>query len=170
MKNRKWIKYIFLTGLLIILGYIFILFQYGSIDIQGTINTEYHNIENSTDQIIETDFFKLRTPSSWIHIYGGYGVEGHPYGSFQTSKGVIHYEYSSFGPTYNEDNDIYDYKVEKKIINRFQINIAKNNEGEIGISIPEQNKMRSSLTLYMNKSVTNNFDEIIKGIGELEFK
>ncbi|WP_299438273.1 hypothetical protein [uncultured Aquimarina sp.] len=170
MKSRKWIKYISLVGLLILLGYIFILFQYGSIDIQGTINTEYHKIENSSDRIIETDFFKLRAPSNWIHIYGGYGIEGHSYGVFQTNKGVIHYEYGPFTPLYDNDNEIYEYKVEKKNINRFRINIAKNKQGEIGICIPFQNEMRNSLTLYMSKSVSNNLDEIIKGIRELEFK
>jgi hypothetical protein len=118
MKIRKVIKYILLIGLIVFGGYVFILFQYGSIDISGTLNTKYHKIENSTDQIIETDFFELRTPGNWTHLFGGYGTEGDPYGTFQTRKGVIHYEYGHWVPNYSEDDDIYEYKVEKKSINR----------------------------------------------------
>lgn len=170
MKQRKWIKYILLAGLFVLVGYVLILFQYGSIDFKGTLSTKYHKIENSSDQIIETDFFKLKAPNNWTHLFGGYGTEGDPFGTFQTSKGVIHYEYGHWAPNYNEDNDIYGYKVEKKIINRFQINIAKNKDGETGICIPMQHEMKSSFTLYLDKSVSSNFDELLNGIKELEFK
>ncbi|PCJ64871.1 MAG: hypothetical protein COA58_11395 [Bacteroidetes bacterium] len=170
MNRKKWIKYILLTGFLILVGYAFILFQYGSIDFKGTLSTKYHKIENSTDQIIETNFFKLKTPENWTHLFGGYGTEGDPFGTFQTCKGVIHYEYGHWAPTYNEDDGIYRYTVDKKTINRFQINITKNEEGEIGIHIPMQNEMKSSFTLYLDKSVSNNFDELLNGIKELEFK
>jgi hypothetical protein len=170
MKLRNVIKYLFLTGLLILVSYVFILYQYHAIDFGGTISTQYHEIENSTDQIIETDYFELRTPENWIHIFSGHGVEGTPYGSFQTSKGVIHYEYGIFVPDYSEDDKIYGYKVEQRNINLFKINIARNTKGEIGICIPRQNEMEFALVFYLDKSVTNNFDEIISGIKELKFK
>jgi len=170
MKLKKLIKYILFIGLLIVIGYFFILFQYGSIDIRSSLRTNYHPIENSTDQIIETDFFELRAPKNWTHLFGGYGDEGDSYGNFQTRKGVIHYEYGNCGPDYSEDDDIYEYIVEQKTINRFQINIARNKKGEIGICIPKQNEMKTSLTFYMDKSVANNFENIIRGIKELKFK
>jgi hypothetical protein len=170
MKLSNWIKYILLTGVIILFGYGFILFQYGSIHVKGTLNTKYHKIENSTDKIIETYFFKIRAPNNWIHFFGGYGTEGDPYGAFYTNKGIIHYEYGSWGPDYNEDDDIYGYTVEKDIINRFKISIARNENGETGICIPTQNEMKASMTFYLDKSISNNFEDIIKGINELEFK
>ncbi|WP_055436617.1 hypothetical protein [Lacinutrix algicola] len=170
MNRKKLIKYILLIGFLILIGYVFIRVQYGSIDYSGTLSTKYQKIENSTDQIIETDFFELKTPENWTHLFGGYGTEGDPYGNFQTRKGVIHYEYGHWAPNYSEDDDIYEYKVEKKTINRFQVNIAKNKKGEIGICIPKQNEMQTSLTFYLDESVANNFDEIIEGIREIKFK
>lgn len=170
MKPKKLTKYILITGLLILISYVFVLYQYGSIDFKGTLNTNYHKIEKTTDKIIETDFFELRTSENWFHIFGGYGNEGDPYGTFQTENGVIHYEYGHWAPNYNEDNEIYDYKVEHKTINRFRINIARNSKGEIGICIPKQNEMKASLTFYMSKSVGNNFGEIVEAIKELKFK
>jgi len=153
-----------------LVGYVFVLIKYDSIDIKGTLSTKYLKIENSTDQIIETDFFNLKTPNDWTHLFGGYGNEGDPFGTFQTRKGVIQYEYGNWAPSYDEDNDIHRFMVEKKTINRFQINIARNKEGETGICIPMQNEMKSSLTFYMNKSVSNNFDKLLNGIKELKFK
>lgn len=170
MKRKKFIRYIFFTGMLLLLGYVFILFQYGSINFKGTLSTKYHKIENSTDQIIETNFFELRTAENWIHIFGGYGTEGDPFGSFQTDTGIVHYEYGHWAPNYNEDDDIYEYKVEQKTINRFKVNIARNTKGEVGICIPKQNEMKTSLTFYMDKSVAKNFEIIIEGIKEIKFK
>lgn len=169
MKWGKWVKYTLLTGLLVLIGYAFVLFRYGSIDIKGTLSTKYHKIENSTDQIIETDFFKIKTPQNWTHLFGGYGPEGEPFGSFQTNRGVIHYEYGHWAPNYDEDDDISGYTVEKKTINRFRINIAKNEKGETGICIPMQNEMKSTFTLYLNESVSHNFNELLSGIEYLKF-
>ncbi len=170
MKITKRIKYVLLIGVIGFLVYISLSFIYGGFHITGTLSTEYHNIENSSDKIIETNNFSLRTPKYWIHIFGGFGTEGEPYGAFQTPNGIIHYEYSHWAPSYVEDDDIYNYKVEKKSINRFQINIARNDKNETGICIPMQNQMKSSLTFYLDKSVTENYNNLLKGIAEIKFK
>ncbi|WP_117879834.1 hypothetical protein [Aureibaculum luteum] len=170
MKIKKGLKYVFLLGIIGLLFYVSLSFIYGGFDLRGTINTKYHNIENSTDKIIETNNFSLRAPKYWVHIFGGFGTEGDPYGTFQTPNGIIYYEYGYWAPSYEENNEIYNYTVEKQIINRFQINIARNDKNEVGICIPMQNEMKSSLTFYMDKSVTDNYDDLIAGIKEIKFK
>lgn len=133
------------------------------------MRTKYDKIENSNYKIIKTDFFYIGAPKLWIHIFGGHGVEGHPYGSFQTLKGVINYEYGYFAPDYNEDDDIYNYTVEKRQINNYLVNIATDDKGETGICIPAQGNMDFQLTFYMDKSVTRNKKEILKGIEFIDF-
>jgi len=118
---------------------------------------------NPKEQIIETEYFELRTPQNWIHIFGGHGVEGDPYGRFITENGVIFYEYGIFPPDYNEDNEIYDYKVDKVHVGRFKVNIARNNRKETGIAILPQHEMDRVLTFYLDESVTKNFNNLIKG-------
>jgi hypothetical protein len=169
IRRKSWVYILFLIGVIFLIGFAFVLFKYGSIDLKRTISTKYYIIKDTNEQIIETEFFKIRTPQNWFHIFGGNGNEGDPFGNFQTKMGVIFYEYGPFAPSYDEDDDIYNYKIEKRKVNRFKINIARNNKGETGICIPRQNEMKTSLTFYMIESVTKNFDELMSGIEEIEF-
>ena len=170
MSVRKWATYILIIGVVTLALYIITVFIYGPIHIKGTLGTKYHQLENSSDKIIETDFLKLRAPSDWIHIFSGYGVEGDPYGSFQTKNGVIHYEYGMFAPIYEKDNEVYGYKVRKEQVGKYEVNIATNQENEMGIAVPAQHEMKRSLTFYMDDAVTDNYQAIIKIIEEIEYK
>ncbi len=170
MNIKKGLKYFLGIVLIGLLLFIILLFFYGGFNVKGTINTRYHAIENSSDRIIETNNFSIRTLKYWVHIFGGYGNEGDPWGAFQTPNGIIHYEYGNWGPDYSEDDSVYEYIVEKKLVNRFQINIARNNKNETGICIPVQNEMKRNFTFYMDNSVTDNYEALIEGVKEIEFK
>jgi hypothetical protein len=170
MSIRKWTSYILILGGVVLATCISTLFIYGPIDIEGTLKTEYHQVNNSSSKLIETDFLTLRAPSDWIHIFGGYGEEGDPFGSFQTRNGVISYEYGFYAPDYSEDSDAYRYKVKKTMAGKYQINIATNEKNEMGISIPMQYDMKNPLTFYMDDAVTDNFQTLIKVIEEIEYK
>ncbi|MCC5916865.1 MAG: hypothetical protein JJU02_06000 [Cryomorphaceae bacterium] len=140
------------------------------VDYEETIKTKYSKTDNRNIQIIETDFFKIKTPKNWIHISSGFGIEGDPYGYFWTKEGRIHYEYGFFGPSYKIDNEIYKYGVEKRKIGRFEVNIATNNKNETGIAILPQLEMNRTMTFYMDESVTANLDALLEALEEIEFK
>ena len=167
-KRNRIIIFSLILGVLLI-SFLFLIFFSNEINLKGTLSTEYIKTNDPNSQIIETDFFEIETPKNWIHIFGGYGMEGEPYGRFMTGKGMIYYEYGFFAPDYNEDCDIYHYKVDKKQIGRFQVNVARNNENETGIAIPRQNEMNRMLTFYMSESVTNNYQDLKRGIETLKF-
>jgi hypothetical protein len=87
-----------------------------------------------------------------------------------TGNGMIFYEYGFFPPDYDEDNDIYNYKVNKRQVGRFRVNIARNDKNETGIAVLPQYEMDCVLTFYIDESVTKNFDHLIEGIKSLKFK
>lgn len=60
---------------------------------------------------------------------------------------MIFYEYGIFPPDYNQDDDIYNYKVKKNQVGRFKVNIAMN-KNETGIAILPQYEMDRTLTFY----------------------
>lgn len=165
-------KRVVILGVLIMLvffAFTSLAFLFG-FDPKGTFSTRYDSIPESDFQIIETYYFQIQTPENWIHIFHGHGYEGDPYGLFFTGKGIISYEYGFFGPIYNEDDQIYDYKVEKNVFGRFAVNIARNNNDETGIAIPSQHEMTRHMTFYLDKSVSNNYEEIVHAIENLKFK
>lgn len=167
MKRTKRNRIIIFASVLILI--LLISFFSNEINLKGTLSTEYIQISDSDSQIIKTDFFEIETPKNWIHIFGGYGIEGEPYGRFMTGKGMISYEYGLFAPDYNEDSDVDQYKVDRIQFGRFQVNVARNNENETGIAIPRQNEMQRMLTFYLSESVTNNYQELKSGIETLKF-
>ncbi|WP_299670982.1 hypothetical protein [uncultured Polaribacter sp.] len=165
----KRTKYILLAGLLILGMYAFFQLNHNSLNCKE-MSSSNPETENSTYQIIETNFFVLKIPEKWNHIFNGYGNEGDPFGTFQTYEGLIHYEYGNFAPKYINDDELKKYVVEKKKINGLQVNISKNKKSETGIYIPKQSKMKTSLTFYMDQSVTNNFADLMKVIKNIQFK
>jgi len=162
-------KIIVVLGVVVALIFLVVVFLFG-FDPKGTFTTQYESIPNSNIQIIETDYFLIQTPKNWIHILHGHGYEGDPYGFFFTGKGIVSYEYGWFGPTYDEDDLIYNYKVDKEFFGRFSVNIARNNSGETGIAIPAQYEMSRNMTFYLDKSVSNNYEELLYAIENLKFK
>jgi len=166
LKIKKIIIYTLIFTLAIIVGYFIVLINYGTIDIKETFETKYHKIENTSDKIIETKYFKIRTPKTWTHISNGYSNEGGSVGRLMTGNGHIHYEYGHFAPVYND----YDGVTTKKTVNRFQINITKDKINQTGICIPTQNEMTSHFSFYMDKTVTNNLEILLNGIKKIEFK
>jgi len=145
-------------------------FKYDRIDLLGTLGTKYYKIKQSQDQMIVTDFFRLRTPNSWWHLDSGVGVEGHPYGSFFTPQGSISYEYGDFAPLYLENDSLNQYQVQRHQIDRFDVFVARNQNGEVGITIPAQHEMRYHLTFDFGLAVAENLDLLLAGIKDLEFK
>lgn len=168
--SKKWIKYTAIITLVIMVLQLLIYIQYGSIDVKGTLATQYHNTKNPSQQIIETQHFSMLTPKHWVHVLGGYGTEGNPFGSFITRKGIIHYEYGLWSPSYQQYSQQFENSPEERIINRFNIQIIQNKKEEKAIIIPMQNEMKYPFCFYMDRSIANNFDEIISGIKEIEFK
>lgn len=160
---------IVLGVLVTLVFFVFLALVFG-FDPKGTFSTQYESIPGSEIQIIETDYFLIQTPENWIHVFQGHGTEGDPYGLFLTGKGIISYEYGWFGPIYETDSHAYEYTVEKELFGRFAVNIAKNNEGDIGIAIPTQHEMSRDMTFYLDKSVSNNYEELVFAIEHLKFK
>lgn len=168
-KSKKWIKYIAIIALAIMAIQLFIYIQYGSIDLKGTWATQYHNTETPSHQIIETQYFKLKTPKNWFHIFGGYGLEGYPCGAFQTPNGVLLYEYGMFAPRYKYDIDGTSYLIEVKNIRSIQICVTRNKHGETGIYIPMQAEMKYPFAIYPSHFISHHLNEILNSIKTIQF-
>ncbi|MET4084230.1 hypothetical protein ABIB40_004204 [Pedobacter sp. UYP30] len=143
---------------------------YFEVNLTETNKTKYFSANEENEQIIETDFFRIKTPKSWVHISSGFGVEGDPYGYFLTKNGIVFYEYGFFAPGYQQDNKIDRYKVERRTIGRLRVNIAINQNKETGIAILPQYEMNRTMTFYMGMPTTANLNELLEGIKGVKFK
>lgn len=137
------------------------------VDYGETFSTNYSR--NDSNKIISTSHFQIVTPKNWIHIFHCYGEEGEAVGSFITGTGLIRYEYGMFSNPFEIDS-IFVFSNDTLTANRFWINIGYNDEGETGIHIPRQEEMEWPFSFFMSKSCTDNVDEIINGIRQMEFK
>lgn len=170
MKFNKILKYVLLTSFVLLLGFFIKLFRYGSIDFDETLNTKYYNIENSDYQNIETSYFDMKTPKSWIHIFNGYGNEANAVGLFETRWDIVDYEYSDWAPNYGNKPLELGFKIKHETIGRFKVCIVVNKKNETGIYINKQNEMKYPFSFYMSQSVTKNYKDIVDAIKDLNFK
>lgn len=139
----------------------------GGINIKETLDTKYDESNNS--QTIETNQFKIATPTNWIHIFRGYGNEGNACGSFWTDKGIISYDYGIFTNNYETDSTSV-FSSDSIQANRFIVIVGKNLKNEIGIYIPRQHEMEWSFSFYMSEACALNYDDLLLGISTMEFK
>ncbi len=78
-------KLIWITILLLVISYIFIEYEFKS----SFIDTEYIEISGTNSQLIKTPYFTIKTPSHWIYLDKGMGMDSF-IGSFWTGKGFLH--------------------------------------------------------------------------------
>lgn len=164
---KKVVKWIIIALFLLTLLHLLINQCYGPISYIDTLSTEYEKKDNT--QIVKTRHFEIETPTDWIHIFNGYGIEGQAIGSFWTKAGIFTYEYGMFANPFCIDS-ISTFKRDSVVANRFLIYIGKNNYDEVGIHIPRQHEMEWEFSIFMNRACAENLDDIIYGVRNLKFK
>lgn len=163
--KKRIVKYVVILTTIIFLLYGIIVLFFGGIDIKGTFDTKYTKIENSDYQIIQTKFFRIKTPLSWVHIFGGFGIEANPYGGFITPKGIISYEIGPWAPDYEIDS-IWTFSGRVDTINMLVVTTGLNKtQDEIGISVSNM-EGGLNLTFYMSGAVKRNYNDIVFGLSE----
>lgn len=162
---NKWLNGALIFAAILFATYGTIVFKYGAIDFPETFRTKYHAIENTNFQFIETRFFKIKTPEDWYHIFSGYGEEGEPFGTFQTDKGIIYYEYNILG---GYENYSPRKTFEERKINRFNVAIDKHADESWNVAIPLQNEMKANL--HLTSMEEENLADILTSIETISFK
>lgn len=160
---------IWIISILILLFLIHISLKgiFWNIDYIKTFQTKYTNLDST--KLITTKDFRIETPKNWWHIFNCIGEEGESVGSFITPNGVMEYEYGIFSNSFEVDS-IFVFQRDSIIINRFLIYVAKNEQGETAIHIPVQNEMTFGFSFFMSKACSENIDELIVAIKNIEFK
>ena len=168
MKKRifKYLIVLFAIWFLLYAGSVML---FGGFDIKGTFATKYNTIKESGYKIIETPHFRIKTPSTWVHIFGGYGMEANPHGGFITPKGILRYDIGMWAPTFEIDS-IWTFSSKIDTIKSLVITtgIDKKHD-EMGISIVNLNG-GENLSFFMSSSVRRNYDDLLKGLSEYKNK
>jgi hypothetical protein len=168
VKKNKNRFVIFLSTFLMLM--FFACKKHGKNNIDEAYKTEYLETSNPDTKKIKTAFFIVETPKNWHHVFNGHGNEGGLVGQFKTDNGTINYEYGLFAPSYHAEASLNEYIVEKKQINNLLVYLTKSKKNEMNIFIPKQQNMSYPFSLYLSKSVFKNYDELIKVLGNVEWR
>lgn len=143
---------------------------FGNINYRRTLTTSYNSSPKKGWQIVKTSWGTLETPSGWIHIANYPTCPGYV-GSFLTLRGIVSYDYGMYAPSYEKNNysDDEKYRVTVESLDNREIKIIRN-ENEVGIHIPLQDDMKYGFTIYPEKHLNKDFEELKHTIATIEFK
>lgn len=151
---------VFVIGIVFVTINILVIIFIGNIDYSLTFKTGYD--QNGGQRIIRTSWAELRTTTLLYNIATKPTCPGYV-GLFITKKGLIDYEYGMFSSTLEPDYEFENYQIQEDSINGYFIRTAENN-GEFGLFIPAQNKMKWSLTIYPSTTAYELRDELVEAM------